>query len=260
VRGSPDPAPGATAGLPQATETFGQANRRGQETRAERGQLNGAAGRPASQSDSVRAEQVYAGCFDVFLGLGDEEGFPHQGTIDFVDNQIDTNTGTLRMRGVFPNADRLLSPGLFVRIRLPMGAPHAALLVSEQALGRDQGQKFVFVVSDENKVRYRRVKVGRLYDGLREALPVSGARAVSFMASPVGQGPLLAASALLPGTTLREITEGLRHGEKVVVSGLQRIRDGAQVDPKMVDMLAPSAPPPTPVAKVEGASDQRRSQ
>jgi RND family efflux transporter MFP subunit len=188
---------------------------------------------------------------DVFLGLADEEGFPHPGTIDFVDNQIDANTGTLRMRGVFPNPDRVLSPGLFVRIRLPMGAPHTALLVAEQALGRDQGQKFVFVVgeeivTDENgdskvryPVRYRRVKVGRLYDGQREAVPISGARTISLLSSPLGPGPVLAASALLPCATLREITDGLRPGEKIVVSGLQRIRDGGEVKPKVVDMLAP---------------------
>jgi membrane fusion protein, multidrug efflux system len=138
------------------------------------------------------AFSLEAGAFDVSLGLADEAGFPHQGTIDFVDNQIDGNTGTLRMRGRFANPDRLLSPGLFVRIRLPIGAPHSALLVSEQALARDQGQKFVYVVTDvvqdEGKVEYRQVKVGRLYDGLRE------------------------------------VTDGLKPGEKVVVSGLQRIR------------------------------------
>jgi RND family efflux transporter MFP subunit len=131
--------------------------------------------------------------FDVSLGLGDEEGFPHLGYVDFVDNQIDGNTGTLRMRGVFPNTDRLLSPGLFVRIRLPMAAPHPALLVSEQALGRDQAQKFVYVVNNEEKVEYRRLKVGRLYGGLRE------------------------------------VTEGLSPKERVIVSGLQRVRPNQKV-------------------------------
>jgi RND family efflux transporter MFP subunit len=134
--------------------------------------------------------------FEVTLGLGDEEGFPHRGMVDFVDNQIDANTGTLRMRAIFPNPERLLSPGLFVRVRLPLGAPHNALLVPEQALARDQAKKKVYVISDQNKAEYRSVKVGRLYGGLRE------------------------------------VTEGLKPGERVVVSGLQRIRDGVTVVPK----------------------------
>jgi RND family efflux transporter MFP subunit len=136
----------------------------------------------------------------VLLGLGDEEDFPHKGTLDFVDNQVDSNTGTLRMRGIFPNKSRLLSPGLFVRIRLPIGGPHQALLVSEQALGRDQSQKYVFVVNGANKVEYRRVKVGRLYEGYREIL------------------------------------EGLKPGEKIIVSGLQRVRPDVVVEAKVIDM------------------------
>jgi RND family efflux transporter MFP subunit len=135
----------------------------------------------------------------VELGLADEVGFPTKGTVDFVDNQVDANTGTLRMRAIFPNPDRLLSPGLFVRIRLPIGAPHKALLVAEQALGRDQGQKFLYVVN-QDKVEYRRVRVGRLYDGLRE------------------------------------IIEGLAPGEKVIVSGLQRVRPEVEVEAEVVAM------------------------
>jgi RND family efflux transporter MFP subunit len=139
----------------------------------------------------------------VLLGLADEEGYPHEGTVNFVDNQIDGNTGTLRMRGVFQNHDHLLTPGCFVRIRLPIGTPHNALLVSEQALGRDQGQKYLFVVNDKEQVVYRRVKVGRLYDGLREVL------------------------------------EGLSAGERVIVSGLQRVRPDVTVTAKSVDMPSP---------------------
>jgi RND family efflux transporter MFP subunit len=169
------------------------------------------------------------GKMPVFLGLADEEGiregadsfallppdkdsqrmgdrlstpagFPHEGTVNFVDNQLDPNTGTLRMRGIFPNPDRLLSPGLFARIRLPIGSPYKALLVAEQALGRDQGKKFVYVVTDKNVVEYREVKVGRLYDGLREV---------------IGK---------------------LAPGEKVIVTGLQRVRDKATVEAKVVPM------------------------
>jgi RND family efflux transporter MFP subunit len=137
------------------------------------------------------------------LALADEEGYPHPGTVDFADNQIDANTGTLRMRGVFSNSDGLLAPGRFVRVRLPVGTPHAALLVAEQALGRDQSQKYVFVVTPENKVEYRRIKVGRLYDGLRE------------------------------------VTEGLKPGERVIVNGLQRVRPDVVVEPEVVTMPTP---------------------
>src|SRR6516225_2968623 len=80
---------------------------------------------------------------EVKMGLADEEGFPHKGTIDFMDNKLDPGTGTLRLRGVFPNPrPHLLYPGLFVRLRIQIGNKHPAVLVAERALGTDQGQKF----------------------------------------------------------------------------------------------------------------------
>jgi RND family efflux transporter MFP subunit len=136
----------------------------------------------------------------VYLGLADEEGFSQQGKINFADNRIDPDTGTWRLRGVFPNPQRVLSPGLFVRVRLPIGNPYQAILISEQALGTDQGQKFVYVVSDDGDPVYRQVKVGRLHEGLRV------------------------------------ITAGLQKNEKVVVSGLQRVHPGGKVNAKVVDM------------------------
>ena len=84
------------------------------------------------------------------LGLADEKGFPHDGTINFIDNQVDMPTGTLRLRGLFPNPDRILSPGMFVRIQVPVGDPQPSLLVSEKALGSDQGKKFLYVVDDKD--------------------------------------------------------------------------------------------------------------
>src|SRR5262249_48510409 len=122
----------------------------------------------------------------------------HDGVVNFFDNQLDPTTGTLQARGVFRNPDGMLSPGMFVRIRLPIGKPYRALLVSEQALGTDQGQKFVFVIDADNKAQYRRVQVGKLEQGRRVVL------------------------------------SGLAEGERVVVSGLQRVRPGALVEPKMV--------------------------
>lgn len=132
----------------------------------------------------------------VLMGLADEEGYPHRGKIDFQENRVDAGTGTLRVRGLFPNATRVLAPGFFVRIRLPIGEPYQAIVVPEQAVGTDQGQKFVYVVDDQNQVVYRRIKVGRLHEGYRV------------------------------------VQEGLKTSELVVVSGLQRVRPGAKVQIK----------------------------
>ena len=100
--------------------------------------------------------------FPVEIGLANEEGFPHAGILDFADNKIDRSTGTIRVRGVFENANEYLTPGLFVRVRIPFGKPHQALLVSERAIGTDQRQKYLLTVNKENVVEYRQVKVGPL--------------------------------------------------------------------------------------------------
>ena len=94
-------------------------------------------------------------------------GFPHQGTINFVNNQSNLTTGTTLVRGIFPNPQpkvghRLLSPGMFAKIRLPIGAPHQALLVRDRAIASDQGLKYVYVVDADNKVQSRRVTTGAL--------------------------------------------------------------------------------------------------
>jgi RND family efflux transporter MFP subunit len=138
----------------------------------------------------------------VSLGLATEEGFPHQGTVNFVDNQVNPKTGTLRVRGVFPNKDQSLSPGFFARVRVPIGPPHQALLVSDRALDTDQGQKILYVVNGKNEVVSRPIRVGALHDGLRA------------------------------------IEDGLKPGERVIVKGLQLVRPGITVEPKLVDMPA----------------------
>ncbi len=97
----------------------------------------------------------------VWLGLATEEGFPHRGTINFEDNQVNPRTGTLRVRGVFPNKDELLSPGLFARVRVPIGRAHRALLVTDRAVDTDQGQKVLYVVNEKNAVVSRTVRLGR---------------------------------------------------------------------------------------------------
>jgi membrane fusion protein, multidrug efflux system len=109
----------------------------------------------------------------VLLGMPGEQTFPYKGYINFANNQLNPNTGSIAVRGVFanpkpPNGVRLMSPGMFVRIRLPLGPPHPALLVIDRAIQSDQGQKYVYVVNAANKTEYRQVVTGALEpDGLR---------------------------------------------------------------------------------------------
>ena len=140
---------------------------------------------------SARDEQIPAE-----MELSDETGFPHKGFIDFVDNRVDPNTGTMRARGVFANADHSLSPGFFGRIRIPGSGKYPALLIPDRALGSDQAQKFVYVVNAEKKVEFRPVTIGPIIDGLRV------------------------------------VKTGLKAGEPIIVEGLLRVRPGVVVDAK----------------------------
>ena len=148
----------------------------------------------------IREGKIASALPPVMLGLANEDGYPHVGRIDFVDNQVDPSTGTMKARGVFPNKDRVLTPGLFARIRVPVGDVHKAVLVTDRAIDTDQGDKVVYVVGKDNVVDKRAVRLGALHDGLRE------------------------------------IESGVKPGELVVVDGLQRVRGGVTVDPKVVDM------------------------
>jgi RND family efflux transporter MFP subunit len=103
----------------------------------------------------------------VDLGLANETGLPHQGHLDFVDNRLDPNTGTMSGRAVFPNPDLMLIPGLFARLRLPGSTQYKALMLPDEAIGSDQTQRFAFVVNDQNTVEYRKVELGPIIDGLR---------------------------------------------------------------------------------------------
>ena len=135
----------------------------------------------------------------VQLGLENEEGFPHQGQINFADNQIAPKTGTLRVRGVFANEDDALQPGYFVRIRMPIGTSHPALLVPDRAIDNDQGRKVLRVVDEKNQVANRPIRPGALHDGLRV------------------------------------IEEGLTSDDRVIVRGILQVRPGMSVQPKLVD-------------------------
>jgi RND family efflux transporter MFP subunit len=130
----------------------------------------------------------------VDLGLADETGFPHRGHLDFIDNRLDPNTGTMTGRAVIPNPDLTLTPGLFARIRLPSSGRYEALLLPDEAIGSDQTQRFAFVVNDQNTVEYRKVELGPIIDGLRV------------------------------------VRDGLKPEEWVVVNGVQRVRAGVTVD------------------------------
>jgi multidrug efflux system membrane fusion protein len=103
----------------------------------------------------------------VYLQLQDETGFPHEGTIDFSDNAFDSSTGTLLIRGSFPNSDGFLTPGNFVRIRVASSPKYQALLVADRAIGSDQDQSFVYVVDSKNIARLRHIPTGQLAERLR---------------------------------------------------------------------------------------------
>lgn len=148
------------------------------------------AAHPESPMPNARALKV-----PVEIGLANQDGYVHRGTLEFVDNQVNAATGTMLARAVFDNKDRALTPGLFVRVRMPMGDPARSLLVSERAVGTDQGTKYVLAVNDQNVVEYRAVKLGPLSDGLRV------------------------------------IRDGLKPGERVITAGLQRVRPGITVKP-----------------------------
>jgi RND family efflux transporter MFP subunit len=150
----------------------------------------------------------------IFMGLSSEEGFPHEGVVDFVDNRIDPDTGTLRGRGVFSNPfPHYLTPGLFARVRIPGSGRYVTLLVPDMAVGTDQDQRFVLVVMDDGTVDRRPVKLG----------------------SQFGR--------------FRSIEEGISVEDRVIINGLQRARPGTKVnatetvlDASEVPLTAPGSP------------------
>lgn len=143
----------------------------------------------------------------VWIGLADEEGFPRQGTMDFVDNQLDRGTGTMNGRAVIPNPDLLLTPGLFARLRLPGSGVYSAMLIPDEAVANDQAKKFVFVVDADDTIQYRSIETGPLVDGLRV------------------------------------VRSGLTADDWVVYAGTQRARPGLRVDPQRHGRAVPPAAP-----------------
>ena len=141
----------------------------------------------------------------VEVGLQTEDGYPHKGKLDYAAPTVNQSTGTLAVRGVVPNADRVLLPGFFVRVRVPIDREQDALLVPDTALGSDQGGRYVLVVSGENVVEQRKVVTG----------PLEG--------------------------ELRVIESGLKGEDRVVTAGLLRAVPGQKVDPQLQKIEQPSA-------------------
>ena len=136
----------------------------------------------------------------VAIALAGEQGFPHKGTIDFVDNQINAATGTLSIRGQFPNPDGSLLGGMFIRMLIPTSSEHDGLLITDRAVGSDQGQKFVLVVGADSKVSERPVTLGQVIDGLRV------------------------------------VVSGLKPDDEVIINGTMKARPGSPVKVEQGDM------------------------
>ncbi len=149
------------------------------------------------------------GKIPVFAGLDDEEGFPHKGVLDFANNSVDTSTGTIQLRGIFPNQEKILFPGLFARVRIPLGEPAPALVVPNAALANDQVGDYLLVVNAQNIAERRNVTLG--------------ARVGAMCA----------------------ITEGLNENDRVIIGGQSAVRPGATVTPEE----APTTPAPSAAAK-----------
>ncbi|MBL1263964.1 efflux RND transporter periplasmic adaptor subunit [Candidatus Methylomicrobium oryzae] len=136
----------------------------------------------------------------VELALADENDFPHRGMLDYIAPREDTATGTITLRGVFPNDDDFLRPGFFARLRVRLGEPYPALLIPDQAIGTDQANRFVWVANPNNEVEYRTVELG----------------------AHIGQ--------------LRVIRKGLKPEDWVVIEGLQKLRPGLKVTPEKISL------------------------
>jgi membrane fusion protein, multidrug efflux system len=157
----------------------------------------------ADEQTYLRFTQHSAGnTSPVYMGLVDEQGYPHEGRLDFLDNQVDPRSGTIHARAVFDNKDGHFTPGLFARIKLIGGATRETVLIDERAVGVDLGKKFVLALKSDNSLEYRAVTLGTTIDGLRV------------------------------------VNQGLAAGDVIVVNGLQHVRPGATVKPTHVAMDA----------------------
>jgi multidrug efflux system membrane fusion protein len=174
-----------------------------------------------------------SGVADIYIGLVDEDGYPHAGQLDFIDNQVDATTGTIRARAALANPDGRYTPGLFARVRLVGGEDRDSVLIEDRAVGTDLSKKFVLTLTHDNRIEYRLVELGPEINGLRV------------------------------------VTRGLAPNELIVVNGLQHVRPGQSVAPTRVAMSdvaaglsqvaaqpnpAPAASPGTSASPVDAVS------
>ncbi len=138
----------------------------------------------------------------VFLRLVNEDQYTHQGYVDFIDNQVNPQTGTIRARAVFVNLDQQFTPGLFARIKLAATPRYDAILISDRAIGTDLNNKFALVLTEDQRVEYRGIELGPKLDDMRI------------------------------------VRSGLKPGDSIVVNGLQRVRPGSQVNAETVGMFS----------------------
>jgi RND family efflux transporter MFP subunit len=146
----------------------------------------------------------------VLMRLANEDEYSHPGVVDFVDNRLNGNSGTIRMRGVFANPNHVLKSGLFVRVRMPIDLPYTAILIPDEAIQSDQGRKYAYVVNDKNQVEYRTVTLGQSLQGLRV------------------------------------IKQGINKDDRVIVGGIQKVRPKSVVNPTM---QVPPKPPGSSLTK-----------
>ena len=167
--------------------------------------------------NSAKLAEAAGGALPCELALVSEQGLAHRGRVDFFDNQVNPQTGTIRLRAVFDNGDRTLVPGMFANLRVLAGPPHPALLIPDVAVQSDQSYKFVYVANSESKVETRSIEIGRAH------------------------GPL------------REVVKGLTPEDRVIVNGLMMLRPGATVavqsPESRVQSESPAAPADKPPAK-----------
>jgi RND family efflux transporter MFP subunit len=149
----------------------------------------------------------------VEVGLANEQGYSTKGVVEFVDNRLNPQTGTIHARAVIDNRDGRFTPGLFARVRVVGSGTYPAALIDDRAVGTDQNRRFVLAVGPDGGTQYREVRLGPVHDGLRV------------------------------------VREGVKPGETIIVEGLQRVRPGMKVQPTTVPMDPKERPKPAPAAK-----------
>jgi RND family efflux transporter MFP subunit len=180
-----------------------------------------------SRANKARPDDVRDLNIKVDVGLASEEGYPHEGIIDFIDNKVDTATGTIRVRAEMKNADHVFRPGFFARIRVPLGAPYDAVLVADRAIGTQQETKYCLAVDDKGVAKFRPLKLGTLQPG-----------------------------------GLRVIQAGLGKDERVIVNGMQRARPDQPVtaEPGEMPVRLPATKPASVASSQPAATQPAKSE